>query len=88
MKNKDQYLSKVFQSPPMTAFRRDNNLKSILIRSKVPKEPELYPKRQLKGMKKCGKPCPFILEEQEIKTKTNKKLILNKQFTCESFNVI
>ena len=91
MTNKDQYLSKVFQSPPLTAFRRDNNLKSILIRSKVPKEPELHPKRILKGMTKCGKSCPacpFILEGKNIKTNTNEKWILSKEFTCESFNVI
>ena len=31
----DQYLEEVFPEPPLTAFRRQNNIRSILIRAKV-----------------------------------------------------
>ena len=91
MKNQDQYLSKVFPKQPMTAFRRENNLKSLLIRAKVPPKQKMFEARKLKGMSKCGKSCPscpFILEGKTVNVKKNEKWHLNKKFTCESYNVV
>ena len=91
MVNQDQYLAKVFPKPPLTAFRRENNLRSLLIRSKVPKNPKIHQERQIKGMTKCGKSCPacpYILEGKSVKIKENEKWTLNKRYTCESYNVI
>ena len=70
----DQYLEEVFPEPPLTAFRRQNNIRSILIRAKVPEIPKQYKDRNIKGVKKCGKSCPacpYILEGKSIKV--NKK---------------
>ena len=66
----DQYLAEVFPDPPLTAFKKQNNLKDILIRAKVPTEPKPYPHRKIKGMIKCGKDCsacPYIKEDKNIK---------------------
>ena len=68
----DQYLEQVFPEPPLTGFRRQNNIRSILIRAKVPEIPRKYKERQIRGMKKCGKSCPYILEGKSIKINQNK----------------
>ena len=91
MRNQDQYLSKVFKEPPMTAFRRENNLRSLLIRSKVPEVPKIHEERKIKGMKQCGNACPacpYILEGKHIRINKNKKWTLNNKFTCETFNIV
>ena len=91
MKNQDQYLSKVFPEPPMTAFRRENNLRSLIIRAKIPSQQKKFEPRRTKGMTKCGKSCPacpFILEGKSVNVKNTEKWQFNKKFTCESFNVV
>ena len=91
MVSQDQYLAQVFPKPPLTAFRRENNLRSLLIRSKVPIKPKLHQERKIKGMKKCGKQCPtcpFILEEKSVKISEKEKWTLNNKYTCESYNLI
>ena len=53
----------VFEQPSLTAFRRQNNLRNRLVKLKVPPPQPLHPKRELKGMSNCGKPCtacPFV----------------------------
>ena len=40
MTAQDQYLTEVFLKPPLVAFRKQSNLKDILIRSKVPPIPK------------------------------------------------
>ena len=70
MISQDTYLKEVFAQPPLTTFRRKLNIQNFIIKVKVPPPPECYPKRLLKGMKKCGKAgsaCPFIEEEKEVK---------------------
>ena len=52
MVNQDPYLAEVYQQPPLTAFRRQRNLKDHLIRAKVPSDPKLYPTRRQRGIKK------------------------------------
>ena len=41
-------------NPPPTAYRRQRNLRDILIKAKVPQAPPLRPKRKLVGMAKYG----------------------------------
>ena len=50
----DSYMAEVFPQPPLTAFRRQNIFKDILIKAKVPEEPKHYSQRQKIGMSKCG----------------------------------
>ena len=57
MISQDTYLKEVFAQPPLTAFRRQQNIRNFIIKAKVPPPPEHYPKRSLKGMKKCGNAC-------------------------------
>ena len=64
MKNTNPYLSEVFPEPPMVAFKRQKNVRDYTIRSKVPPPPQ-RPRRNIKGMTKCGKSClacPYIKE--------------------------
>ena len=86
----DQYLEDVFKEPPMVAFKRNKNMKEILVRAKVPKEINRI-QRNLKGMRKCGgnrcKACPYIKEGRSIKG--NKfTWQINKPLNCESKNVV
>ena len=59
MTNQDSYMKEVFPVPPLTAFKKQGNIKSHIIRAKVAPPKPLYPKRYMKGMKKCGSNCPF-----------------------------
>jgi hypothetical protein len=52
MISQNSYLKEVFDQPPLTAFRRQQNLRNFLIKSKVPPPPDIHQKRFLKGMKK------------------------------------
>ena len=83
MTAQDQHLANVFQQPPIIAYRRQRNLKDILIKSKVPPQISRYPHREVKGMSKCGKmctACPFITTGSEVKIdKEGKKLHLIDQ---------
>ena len=47
----------VFAQPPLTAYRRQRNIRDHLIRAKVPSDPKLHPERRQRGMKKCGRNC-------------------------------
>ena len=62
----------------MSAFRRQQNIRGHLDRAKVARipsegflpKPRLYPKRYIKGMKKCGigcTACPYIEEGNKLK---------------------
>ena len=91
MISQDQYLANVFPEPPLTAFRRQNNIRNILIKSKVPNPPKLHPERNIKGMLKCGKACtacPFINQRKTVKINKNTIWKINNKYTCESFNII
>ena len=89
MGSQDSYLREVFQEPPLTAFRRQKNLRSHIIRAKVARK-QRYPKRYLKGMSKCGSDCtacPFIKEGNKLTINgTNWKLM--KRFDCYSYNLV
>ena len=91
MKNADQYLASVFPEPPLTAFRRQNNLSNLLIRAKVPEKPRAHPERKLKCMFKCEKycsACPYIKVSKSVKIKKDQKWTFNRKLSCDNSNVI
>ena len=84
----DSYLKEVFSEPPMTAYRRNQNIRGHLIRAKVARDSRQ--KRIIKGMTKCGKncqACPYIKEGKSIKV-NNSEWKLNKQLDCNSYNLV
>ena len=90
MISQDPYLSEVFLQPPLTAFRRQKNLRDHLIRAKVPTDPKLHPQRRSRGMKKCGKnctACPYIKEVKSLYI-NQKEWKINQNLNCEIFNCI
>ena len=91
MKAQDKYLSDCFNKPLLTAYRRQPNLQNLLIKSKIPPPPNPYPKRDLKGMKKCGQPCtacPYILEGKNVQIDGKDRWNIEKNVSCKSFNII
>ena len=87
----DQYLRKVFPMPPLTGFKRNQNIRNHLIRAQLPKSKGRYPKRILKGMTKCGTgctACPFIMEGKSIQFNKNEDWKINKPVNCNSYNVV
>ena len=85
----DQYMAEVFPQPPLTAFRRQKNLKDLLIRAKVPGDRR--PLRFQNGMTKCGRPCtacPYIRPNKKVRIKENLYWTINRKVDCQSFNVI
>ena len=89
--SQNSYLKEVFDQPPLTTFRRQQNLRNFLIKSKVPPPPDIHQKRFLKGMKKCGKfcpTCPFVEKGKDVVINKSLKLILSTRMTCESYNIV
>ena len=88
MVSRNKYLGEVFKRPPITAYRRQPNIRNLLIRAKLPTNTN--EKRIIKGMKKCGKGCPACPSIREGKSLTNNKTKwnINKPLDCNSFNVI
>ena len=91
MISRDAHLKEVFPHPPMMAYKRQRNLKDILIQAKVP-ETQRNPKRTLKGMNKCHKVycniCPFVKERKSFKMNTKQIWNINKHVNCNSQNVV
>ena len=91
MIKQDKYLEEVFQEPPLTAYRRQRNLRDVLIKAKVPPAPTLRPKRELLGMSKCGKnctACPYIMEGKKVKINHQETWRIEKKVNCETYNCI
>ena len=44
MVSQDQYLKECFPKPPLTAFRKQPNIRNLLIKSKIPPPPDIYTK--------------------------------------------
>ena len=90
MVSQDPYLSEVFSQPPLTAHKRQKNIRDHLIRAKVPSDPKAYPARRTRGMKRCGKncsACPFIKEVKSLYINGNEWKI-NQNLNCEISNCI
>ena len=89
----DPYLKKVFPKPPMVAFRRTQNLRSKLIKAKVPPPPPKRKKREQLGMKKCNQPrceaCPYILPGKEVQSPFCTAFVkINTALDCSSSNLV
>ena len=91
MASQDQHLAQVFKQPPIIAFRRQRNLQNILIKSKVPPPVNVYPRREFKGMTKCGKDCsacPYIQSGRKIQINQKKTWMINRKVTCDTYNCV
>ena len=71
MVTQDSYLKKVFPSPPLIAYKRQQNIKDKLIRAKVASNTRIQ--RNLVGMTKCNNcvACKYITEGKSIKIENN-----------------
>ena len=87
----DPRLKEIFPEPPLVAYKRPQNIRDKVIRSKVPPLESSRPKRNTPGMKKCHKCaiCPFVLESPLAKaTATNFKININYSVDCSTKNII
>ena len=91
MVSRDKYLGDVFPSPPLTAYKRQPNIRSYIIRAAVSKGPRRYPQRNQRSMTKCNDQyctaCPFIKEGKEVKI-NGEPWRINRQLNCKSYNVV
>ena len=86
----DRYLAEVYPEPPLTAYRRQKNIKDFTIRAKLPQNIKIYPKRAFRGMKKCTQQCtscPYVKEGKKIVS--NKfTWTINQQVNCNTSNIV
>ena len=90
MIGQDKHLKECFKPTPLTAFRRQTNLRDLLIKSKVPPPIKPYPQRNIRGMKRCAKSCtacPYILETKEIKIDSKNTWKIDRKMNCNNFNI-
>ena len=88
MVNQDQYMKRVFPLPPLTAYKRQKNVKDFVVKARVaPKEGNS--RRVVKGMRKCGKCsiCPYIREGKSVKINQFSWKI-SKSVDCNSSNIV
>ena len=87
----DPHLAETFPLPPLTAYRRPENIRNKLIRSKIP-EQQTRQKRIVKGMKNCGKNCaicPYVDQSKSIKASSSDYTHdIESAVTCQSCNII
>ena len=93
MVSRDPKLQEVFPAPPLVAYKVAPNLRSKLIRAKVPPAPTTRPRRRKQGMKRCNKPgcpaCPYIQPGPTFKAKaTNHAVDLNAEADCNTCNLV
>ena len=77
----------------MVAYRRPPSLREKLIRARVPPppDPNARPKRECKGMKKCGNcsTCDFVQEGKEVRaTQTSAVAIINAAVNLQGYYCI
>ena len=92
MVSQDIYLSQVFPSAPIVAFKRPKNIREILIKARVPSA-NIRTRRVQNGYKKCITPscltCPYSLPGKVIKASaTDFKTEVNAPVSCDTKNVI
>ena len=90
MKLQDPYLAEVFPQPPLTAFRKQKNIRDHIIRAQIANPIRDYAKGKQNGMTKCGNnctACPYILEKESLDINTIKWKIKRK-VNCNSYNMI
>ena len=86
----DPHLKEVFPLPPLVAYKRPQNIRDKLVRSKIPTTIP-RPKRVIPGMSKCNNCpiCPFVKEGKVVKsTATNFNIEINRQVNCHTRNIL
>ena len=87
----DPHLAETFPLPPLTAYRRPDNLRNKLIRSKIPQD-QTRPRRNLPGMKNCGKNCaicPYVSQTKSVKATSSAYVHdIENAVNCTSCNII
>ena len=86
MISQDKYLSEVFKMPPITAYIKERNIRDHIIRGKVARPLNYYPKIYLKGMSNCGTnctACPYIKQAKVVQI-NGEEWTINKQYDCNS----
>ena len=76
----------MFPETPLTGFGKQNNIRSRVIKSKVPVKQKVY-ERKLRGMKKCGKACtacPHIIPGKSVKIYDKTQWKINKKRSCDT----
>ena len=89
MTSKNRYLSEVFKRPPLIAYKRQQNIRQYVIRSKVQIK-QTYEKRNVRGMKKCGQNCtmfPYV-REGKVNKINGIEWKINHNLHCKSYNVV
>ena len=82
MVTQNKYLKACFKKQPLTAFRRQTNLRNFLIKSKGAPSPPPHPKRNLNGMNTCGKSCtvcPYVQKGKYLKINKEKSWEIGKK---------
>ena len=90
MVSSDPHLKEAFPLPPLVAYKRPQNIRDKLVRSKIPKTTQ-RPKRSVPGMTKCNNCpiCPFVSEGKFLRsTATNNTVEINRQVNCQTRNIL
>ena len=91
MQSQDNYLAKYLSQPPLTAYRRQTNIRNLLIKSQIPPKPKPYPDKNNRVMTNCGKACtacPYIQYGKEIKIDSQSTWQITRKMSCSTFNII
>ena len=85
MVGNDPHLKEVFPLPPLVAYRRPQNIRDKIIRSKVPGK-ITRSKRIIPGMTKCNDCpiCPFVKEGKTVKSTAIKCTV---DINCQTKNM-
>ena len=85
---KDHEMAEVFQSPPITAYRKGKSLRQHLVSSSYKSATKLT---KYKGTRPCKRPicltCPFTWETEEVQGPIN-NFTIKTGFTCITENVV
>ena len=90
MVGNDPHLREVFPLPPLVAYRRPQNIRDKIIRSKVPGK-ITRSKRIIPGMTKCidCTICPFVKEGKTVKSTATKCTVdINRPVNCQTKNIL
>ena len=77
--------------PTFDCFQEEKNIRESRIRAKVPPPPNLRPKRNLKGVVKCGKEysaCPYLIKGRNMKKDKRNTWRMNRRLICSTFNSV
>jgi hypothetical protein len=84
---KDERLKKLYEGRIITSFKRDQNLKDILVHRR---HNNMFYKK-INGTKNCGKNCaicPYMVEKNEFHDKNGNKFQVQGEIDCKTTNVV